>query len=188
MKPIIKLIVLSMLVVGCSSVKVAVDYDRSVDFSVYQTFEFWGWKANSDQIMNRFDKERIEQAVAREFNQRGIERVEMGQGDLIVSLYIVTEEKTKQSAVTTHMGGGYGGRYRYGPGYNWGVGHSVTQVHEIDYLEGTLIISVCDAENDVLIWEAVGRGTINEDPASREEKVGKVIARIMRDYPIQPTR
>lgn len=177
------------ILASCSGVKVVTDYDKTVDFSQYKTLEYWGWAENSDQILNRFDKERIESAFADEFKKRGISVVEKGQGDLIVSLFIVTEQKTQQSASTTHMGGGYGGfydYYDYGPGFGWGGGHSTTTFHEYNYTVGTLAVSVYDAKKKELIWEAIGEGTVDENPATNDEKVPQAVAKIMQDYPVKP--
>ena len=86
------------------------------------------------------------------------------------------------------MGGGYGGYYGHGPGYRWGGGHSTTQIHEYDYVVGTLVISIFNAEKKELIWESVGQGTVDEDPNSREESAEKNAAKIMKEYPVQPVQ
>ncbi len=173
---------------ACSSLKVTSDIDKTVNFADYKTLEYWGWADNSDQILNRLDKERIETAFGEEFKKRGIGIEEKGQGDMIVSLYIVTEQKTQKSATTTSMGGGYGGYYGYGPGYGWGGGHSTTTFSEYDYIVGTLVISVYDAKKQELIWEAVGVAEINENPKGRDERVAKTAAKMMHDYPVAATK
>jgi len=141
MKNLLFIFLAGILLASCSSLKVTSDYDKTVNFSDYKTLEYWGWAEDSDQILNRFDKERIESAFGAEFKKRGIDVVKKGQGDMIVTLFIVTEEKTQKSATTTSMGGmygGYGRYYGYGPGYGWGGGYSTTQIHEYDYTVGTL--------------------------------------------------
>jgi len=181
----------ALVLASCSSLKVTTDLDKTVDFSEYKSLEYWGWAEDSDKILNRFDKERIESAFGDEFKKRGIDVVEKGQGDMIVTLFIVTEEKTQKSATTTSMGGrygGYGGYYGYGPGYGWGGGHSTTQIHEYDYTVGTLIISIYDAKKEELIWESIGVGTVDDNPQSREENVGKAVAKIMKEYPVPPVQ
>jgi hypothetical protein len=90
------LLVILLLAASCSSLQVVSDSDPSVDFTQYKTLEFYGWAENSDVILNQFDKSRIEQAFANEFAKRGISVVKEG-GDMIVSLYIVSEEKTKNN-------------------------------------------------------------------------------------------
>jgi hypothetical protein len=171
-----------LLLAACSGLQVTSDYDKTENFDEHKTLEYYGWQDESDQILNRFDKERIEEAFGNEFRKRGIEVVEEN-ADIIVSLFIVTKEKTQTTANTTHMGGGYGGHYGYGPGYGWGTGHSSTTISEYEYTEGTLIVSVYDAKEKKLVWEGVGKGTINENPKKREEGIKRAAAAIMAKYP-----
>lgn len=185
MKKISYLLFAGLFAVACSGIQVVSDYDKTVDFNAHKSLEYYGWADESDKIMNRFDKERIEKAFADEFRKRGIEVVQ-DNADIIVSLYIVTEQKTQTSASTTHMGGGYGGYYGYGPGYGWGTGHSTTTYHEYDYTVGTLIVSVFDATEKHLIWEGVGKGTIEENPKNADERIKRAVAAIMAQYPKQP--
>lgn len=189
MKKLFIALMAGVLLSSCSSLSVVSDLDKSVDFSQYKTFEYYGWTDNSDEILTRFDKERIEEAFGNEFFSRNLKIVEKGEGELIVSLYIVTQQKTQTTATTTSMGGGYGGYggyYGYGPGYGWGGGHSTTTFNDYDYTEGTLIVSVFDAKKEQLVWESVGKGTINEKPEKREANIPKAVAQIMNEYPVQP--
>ena len=185
-----KLLNSSLLFVGmvfilasCSTIKVHTDLDSTVDFTKYKSFEYYGWADGSDKILNDLDKRRIESAFADELYKRGLGVVGKD-GDMVIALYIVTEQKTQTTATTTHMGG-YGGYYGYGPGYGYGSGYSSTYVNTYDYEVGTLIISVYDKAEERLIWESTGSGEIN-DPGKREKSIPHVIAKIMKDYPVQP--
>lgn len=172
---------------SCSGLKVISDYDDSIDFSQYKTFEYYGWAEESDKILNQFDRNRIEQAFGNEFAARGLKHVEEG-GDLIVTLFIVVEQKTQKTANTTHHGGGgyYGNYYGYGPGYGWGTSHSTTTVSEYDYEVGTLVCDIFDAKSKTLIWEGIGTGTVDENPDSRDKNVPKAVKKIMAQYPLPP--
>jgi len=185
-----KLFNISLLMVGMifllascsSSVKIHTDYDRSVDFSKYRSFEYYGWADGSDKILNDLDKKRIQNAFADELYKRGMGYVAKD-GDMVIALYIVTEEKTQTTATTTSMGGGYGGYYGYGPGYGYGSGYSSTYVNTYEYKVGTLIISVYDKAKEELIWESSGVGEIS-DPGKREKSIPYVISKIMKEYPV----
>lgn len=174
-----------MVMSSCSSLQVTSDYDKSVDFSKYKTFEYYGWAKESDKLLNDLDKKRIEDAFAKEFHDRGLSYVKSG-GDLIVTLFIVVEQKTQQTAQTTHMGGYYGSYYGYGPGWGWGPSYSTTTVHQYDYKVGTLVCDVFDKAEKRLIWEGIGSGTIDENPETHDKKIPTVVAKIMAQYPISP--
>ena len=178
---------------SCSSTKVISDQDPVVDFTEFKTFEYYGWADNSDQMLNRFDKERIESAFAEEGRKRGLTRVD-SDGDVIVTLFITGEIKTQTTANTNTMGmggmGGMGGRGRGmgSPGWGWGTTHSTTTINETNYLVGTLMIEMFDKDDKMLIWQAIGTKTVSEDPKKRETGIPKKVAAIMNAYPVKPIK
>ncbi len=176
---------------SCSSLKVYSDFDSSLDWSKYKTFEYYGWAEESDKILNSLDRERFENAFGAEFKARGIEYVEKG-GDMIVTLFIVVEQKTSTTATTTSMGGRYGGYYGgyygYGPGYGWGGGHSTTSIQEYDYQVGTLVCDVFDAKDEKLIWEGIATKTVDENPQTRDKNIPKAVKALMSKFPVKPVQ
>jgi len=182
---------LSILFLGaCSSISVKSDYDKEVDFTKYKTFEYYGWAEESDKILNRFDKERIEEAFGDEFRKRGLKYVKDG-GDMVVSLFIVVDQKTSTTAHTNHynMGGyGYGGRGWYGGYGGMGMGTSTTTYSENDYLVGTLVVDIFDKASKKMIWQSVGSKTVDDNPNTREKNSAKVAAAIMKPFPIEPIK
>jgi hypothetical protein len=178
-----------ILLNSCSSLKVYSDVDPTVDFSKYKSLEYYGWAEESDKLLSTLDKDRLETAFGEEFKKRGFEIVENG-GDMIVTLFIVVEQKTATTATTTSMGGGYGGYYGgyygYGPGYGWGGGHSTTSIQEYDYNVGTLVCDVFDKTDEKLIWEGIGTGEINENPINRDTNIPKTVQAIMSKFPVAP--
>ena len=178
---------------SCSGLKVVSDVDPTIDWTQYKTFEYYGWAEESDKILTRFDRDRIENSFGEEFEKRGLNYVESG-GDMIVTLFIVVEQKTSQTATTTTMGGYggyYGGYYGYGPGYGWGPGYggmSTTTIQDYDYQVGTLVIDVFDAKEKKLIWEGIGTKTVDEDPQTRDKNIPKSVQKIMARFPVQPNQ
>jgi len=179
-------IFVTVILTACSSIKITTDMDKTEDFSVHKTYEYYGWADNSGDMLNQLDKERIEKAFGVEFSNRGMTYVESG-GDLIVTLYIVTQQKQQTTATTTGMGGayGYGGYYGYGPGYGWGGGMSTTTYNTYDYTVGTLVIDIYDAAEKKLIFESSASGEINEKTKGREERVAKTASKMMYEYPVK---
>ena len=181
---------------SCDTIKVVSDKDASADFTKYKTLEYYGWADNSQKILAPFEEKRFEEAFGIEFANRGLKLVEKGAGDIIVSLYIISEAKTKTVANTTTeydggMGGyGFGGYYGHGPGYGWGSGYatSTTTYSQEDYNVGTLVVSVFDAKEKKLIWESAGSKTVDDNPKSPESKINAAVAKIMLEYPIQPIK
>lgn len=182
---IFSLLLFSSLFIGCSSTKITSDYDKEADFSKYQDFNYLGWAKESDQLLNDLDRKRIEDAIGKEFARRGVKFVEPSDADAMVSLFIVVDQKTSTTAYTDHYGG-MGGGYGYGgyPSWGWGGGMSTTRYQEHDYLVGTLVVDVFDADTKKLVWQGVSSGTINENPKNREDRINKSARAIMDKYPI----
>jgi len=176
-----------LLLTSCSSTKFTSDKDGSVDFAKFKTLSYYGWSEESDKVLNRFEKERIENAFAEEFLKRGIKIIDRD-GDIIVSLYIVVDRKTVTAAYTNHYGGGgpygYYGGYGYGAGWGWGMGYSSTNYQEYDYLVGTLVCDVFDSSTKKLIWQGVVSGEIDDNPKTRERNTPRVIKELMKRYPV----
>jgi len=177
----------TFLIAGCSpKITVSFDYDKQADFTKFKTYSYYGWAKVSEQLLNRFDQERIEDAVAVELAARGLSHVESG-GDLTVSLFIQFNRQKGVNAYTNHYGGNpYG--YRYGPGWGWGYGYSTTTYQEYDYLVGTLVIDVFDHLDKQLIWQGVGSKTVDDDVNTREDNVQRAVKAIMANYPIKPVQ
>ena len=176
---------LSILLVfaSCSSLKVTADYDGSVDFTKYKTYSYLGWNENSNKMINDFDRKRVEAAFAAEFSKRGLKYVLAG-GDIEVSLFLVTEQKTATQAYTDYYRP-YGGYY-YGHAWGWGGGYATTTYHQYDYTEGSLVCDVFDASEKKLIWQSVGSGTMDNQPTNKS--IIKSVQKIMSLYPITPQK
>jgi len=184
MKSINLIIILVIVISGCSSIKITADYDGSAGFETFKTYSYYGWAKESDKILNDLEKRRIETAFAEEFDKRGMQLVP-DNGDVVVSLYIVVDQKTGVTAYNNHYGmGGYG----YGPGWGWGMGYTTTSYHEYDYYVGALVCDVFDARSKQLVWQGVASGEIKENPKLRERNIPLVIKEIMKKYPVKPVK
>ena len=185
---IILFISIALLVFSsCSSVKFTADYDGDVDFTKFKTLSYYGWTEESDKILNKFEKERFEKAFGEEFEKRGFTLAERD-GDIIVSLFIVVDQKKGATAYTNHYGGGgpygYYGGYGYGAGWGWGMGYSSTSYSEYDYYVGTLVCDIFDSKTKKLIWQGVVTGEIDDNPKTRERNTPRVVKELMKKYPV----
>lgn len=187
MKNIVFFSVTLLMFASCSSVKFTADYDGDVDFTQFKTLSYYGWTEESDKILTKFEKDRIEKAFGAEFENRGFTLAERD-GDIIVSLFIVVDQKKGATAYTNHYGGGgpygYYGGYGYGAGWGWGMGASTTTYNEYDYYVGTLVCDVFDSKTKKLIWQGVVTGEIDDNPKTRERNTPRVVKELMKKYPV----
>ena len=123
-------------------------------------------------------------AFQAEFKKRNIAQVDNEIPDMMVVLFLVINQKTSTTAYTNYYGGAGRGGYRRGAG-GWGGGHSTTNYSENDYLEGTLVMDVYDAQGKNLIWQGVATGTMKENHKKREKSIPKAVSKLMKKFPIQ---
>lgn len=173
--------------------QVSSDYDKTVDFTKYKTFRFEGWQEDSDKLVNDLDKKRILESFGEEFSSRNLTYTEQG-GDIVVTLYLVIDQKTSTTAYTNYNGGmGYGGGWGYGYGMGYGgmgmgMGSATTTYSENDYEVGTLVVSVYDGESKNLVWQGISSKTLKDNPKKRAKTIPKAVSKIMKKYPVQPPK
>ncbi|GJM30872.1 MAG: hypothetical protein DHS20C17_35070 [Cyclobacteriaceae bacterium] len=170
------------------SAQVKSDYDKEADFTQYKTYTFKGWEKNSDEILNKFDKERILNSFASELAKRGFTKDDSNP-DVGITLFLVVDNKTSTTAYTSYNGGmGYGmGRWGWGMGMG-GMGSATTSYSEDDYQQGTLVVDFYDSSSKALVWQGVYTGVVKDKPKKREKSIPKNVAKLMKQYPVAPVK
>jgi hypothetical protein len=166
--------VLLLLAVGmtsCSTVKVASDYDQTVDFNQYKSFAFF--KPGIDKAdISDLDKKRILRAIEEEMIAKGFTKSE--EPDLLVSIFTKTKENINI----------YENRYGYGYGWGWypwywGAGpNTITTTSE-----GTLYIDLIDSEGKELVWQGMGTAALAKEVNKKQERINEIVKKILEKYP-----
>lgn len=175
-KKILSIVLLvAVIVMGCSSMKVMIDYDDQIDFSNYKTFNFVSPKKMPKKEMKKsavikdpiFNKK-----TAREINavltEKGYQKIETSrEADFLIAFYATARNKAQLSPPTYHVG-------RYGR--RW-----VRPGHVYHYKQGTLIIDIVDRQKKELVWRGVGSGVLNRsDP---KKNLLEAVEKILKDFP-----
>lgn len=167
------LLLITLILSSCSSIKVFSDYDRNIDFSNYETFAYF--KPEIDKVdISDLDKRRILKALDSEMNLKGLSKSETP--DLLIGF---TTKAKEQIYVNTGNNFGWGWGWGFNPWF-WGNGgyNSVST-----RTEGTLYVNIIDAATKQLIWQGKGRGGINEFMKNRDELISLFIHEIIENYP-----
>ena len=167
------LLLITLILSSCSSIKVFSDYDRNIDFSNYETFAYF--KPEIDKVdISDLDKRRILKALDSEINLKGLSKSETP--DLLIGF---TTKAKEQIYVNTGNNFGWGWGWGFNPWF-WGNGgyNSVST-----RTEGTLYVNIIDAATKQLIWQGKGRGGINEFMKNRDERISLFIHEIIENYP-----
>lgn len=163
------------------------NYDKDIDFSKYKTYAFAGWQKDSDQQLNDLDKNRVLEAFKSELDARDMTLVKSNP-DATITLYIVLEDKTSVTAYAKYTGAfGYRGGYGYGVD-GAGLSSSSSNYNVEDYTVGTLVIDMYDEEGKNLLWQGILNKTLKSNPKKREKSIPKNIGKLMKDYPVKPSK
>ncbi len=164
------LILLSILLASCGA-SVAVDYDNQVDFSKYNSYNFF---PTIDSGLNALDDGRIIQITDSLLQQRGFVKSETPQ--LYINFY--ARESISSSRNTIGIGIGSGGG-------NVGVGVSGGIPIGGNVLNQRLTMDFIDVEKDDLVWQAVAEGEMKEraTPQQKEAYYALIIQKILNKYP-----
>ncbi|TPD65750.1 DUF4136 domain-containing protein [Flavobacterium microcysteis] len=158
---------------SCSSVRVATDYDKNVDFANYKSFAFF--KPGVDKVeISDLDKRRILNAIDAELTSKGITKSE--NPDLLVNIFT----KSRQQVDVNQFNAGWG--YGWGWGWNpWMWGGSSTTVSTST--EGTLYIDLIDARKKELIWQGEGVGVLTQNIDKKDARIQEFVKKILEKYP-----
>lgn len=180
---IIATLLLAVGLSGCaSSPKITSDYDRSADFSAYNTWDFMEDAGPDHEGYQSLFTQYMKEAITIEMNKRGY--TQSANPDLYVNFNAVLQDKTNVSTVPAApmMGGYYG--YR-GPYYGaWGGYGYGTETHVSQYTEGTFNIDLVDAGKNQLVWEGVGIGRISDHTRENmRERIMAGVPEFFANYP-----
>lgn len=186
MKKLLKtlpLFALLIVVTSCSSIKVAADYDKDVNFSEYKTFAFFKTGIDKAEISD-LDKRRILRAIESELLAKGYTKSE--NPDILVSLFTKSQQRVDVYNNTWGMGAwGWGG---FGPGWGWGgfgpgLGMGWNQPNVSTSIQGHLYIDFIDTNKKELIWQGMGTGYLSRNMKKKEARINEFVTEIMTKYP-----
>ena len=178
LKLTLSLVVLVGLLTGCTSVRVATDYDRMADFEQYKTFAFY--KPGIDRAnISDLDKKRILRSIQNELVNRGYQK--SSNPDMLISIF--TSERDRVT-VYNNAGWGWGWGWGWGPGWGpgWGGAYGSTVSTNT---EGSLYIDLIDTKRKELVWQGKGTGDLitNGDITKKEERIALFVNEILGEFP-----
>lgn len=159
--------------ISCTSVRVASDYDKDVNFSKYKTFAFYKPGIDKAEI-NDLDKRRMLRAIESELLAKGFTKSDTP--DLLVSIFTKSREQ-----INVQQSGFY--PYGYGYGWGWSPYYWGNQSTVSSSTEGVLYVDLIDAAKKELVWQGVGTGYLSKNTSEKEERIKEFVTAIMEKYP-----
>lgn len=167
---------LSLALLGaCSSYQVTYDYDVTVSYGRYRTFDYYTSKKGTGGTTSLMDK-RVRAAVEKELQTKGFTMETKADPDFLVTYYPIVQERKYRT--TTHVGWGWGYRPVYGR-----IGTSTSQVHH--YKEGSIVIEIVDFKSNQMIWQGAAAGALTglDNPEDADEVVQRAVRDILAKFP-----
>ena len=163
------LAVVAVLLASCASKPdIKSDYDHTIDFSQYKTFNFFNPMGIENPNYSSVYGSIFRDAIGKEMESRGYTLSD--NPDLLINVSGRLQDKTKVTTTSDpYMGGGYYG-YRRGYYDPWGGYGYGTQTHVSNYTEGTINVDMVDRVAKRMVWEGVGVGRVDEKKSSEERR------------------
>ncbi len=157
------------------------DQSSSYDFASVKSYHVIGDQQLRNPMFSDIDRNRLENAIDTQMQQRGKFEVDQSKADILISYFIVTKDKVKVNA--SYSGGYYGhGCSRCGYGYGGGISHVSTR----DYVEGTLVMDIIDNDTKLSVYRSMLTKPIKsfDTPQEREQAVTKVVSDMILPLPL----
>ena len=167
-----------------TAVRVNEDFDPSVNFTLYETYDWMpGPKKETGDVRvdNRLMERRIMKAIERALAFKGFQKTPLEQPDFFVSYYLSYKTKYESNTVYTTMG--FGGFYPYGGLHPFGGVGFYPSFEE--YEEGTLLIDVSEGKEKKLVWRGSGKRRVDENasPEKTTTIVNQTVQEILDQFP-----
>lgn len=148
-------IVLIISLMGCASVRVAVNYDEEADFGEYQSFYFVKPSHRQERgprrqaVQNPIFTKEVMREIKPIMESKGfVEAASLKDADLLVVFYAAVHNRRTYVAPS----------YRVG---RWGRVWRTSPGHFVNTKEGTLVIDMVDNQEKELVWQGVGTGVLD---------------------------
>ena len=167
---------------GCSTMKVATEYEASAPFDTYKTWAWLSVDPGQDQaaaIRNPMVRKMVVEAVEREMAKKSLVKTSPDASpDFFVSVIGAANRRIE----VTSYGYAYAGPYAYAPygAYPVVAAPAATEMREV--ADGTLLLDFVDAKQKKLVW----RGTASDSVTSVEtvrSTVDEAVRKMLENYP-----
>lgn len=159
------------LTLACSTLTTAVDYDHTISWSQFHTFQL----AEGTKDPVTFTQKRIEDSITGQLTSKGW-TVASSNPDIVVYTHTVLGQQKQWNS--TSMGGwGYRG---------WGgMGGGMATTTETNIPIGTLVVDLVNPKTKELVW----RGTASDQISSSGAEQGQIqdaVAALFKNFPPAP--
>ena len=165
------IVVFSLLLASCSSVRVNYDYDKEVDFSGYTTYNYF---PDMNSGLSQLDEKRLVRILDSTLQSRGYRLAE--EPEIFVNIMSNEFQAAPNNSVGVGLGGG---------GRNVGGGISVGLPLGSPSVQRSIQFDFVDAQRDALFWQATAESGYRENasPSEREHRLEVLVKKVFSKFP-----
>jgi hypothetical protein len=167
-------VILILFLFHCSSMRIAIDYDKDVSFEKYKTFSLIKPKYKPQRTgisQNPLFTKEVLHEIQTVLESKGFEKAESRESsDFLVHFYAMIQHRRDIVPPAYHVG-------------RWGRVWRTRPGHVVHYKEGTLIIDIVDRTEKDLIWQGVGKGIL--DPHNPAANLIEAVKEVLKSFPPQ---
>jgi hypothetical protein len=158
-------------VTSCAPVRVNYDYEKTTDFKVYKTYNYY---ANLNTGLSELDNKRLLDALDEAMESKGYTLSETP------DFFIDIKSSEYQEAARNNVGVGVGGT-----GRNIGGGISIGIPVGQNKLNRQIVFEFVDENKTGLFWQAVSESSYNPNasPEKREALFKTIITKVLEGFP-----
>ena len=155
-----------------------VDYDHSVDFSKFHTFQMADTSKGALAKANQLMDQRVHDLVVKHMTALGMKEV-TDSPDLMVTY----DASTQQNHVLNTFGAPMG-PVGFGMGVGWrrfgGVGMATTT--ETTFTDGTLVIDAYTPPDNKMVWRGTAEAAVSDNPETTTKHIEKSLDKLFEKW------
>lgn len=172
------------------SLKIGYDYDRGVNFSGYQTYDWLSGeqeKTGDRRADNSALDLRIRMAVQTQLLSKGYRKLYDEKPDFYVAYHIGLKDITPTVSTEYYSRGMAGRPFSYSADTRSQGGEKPTSNEAPAYLAGSLLIDIVDAASDKVVWRGTAVGEVDPglSSAERDERTRTIVHKMLSHFPPQ---
>ena len=173
---ILTTIFLALLISGCSSLKVATDYDQNADLTPPKNFTIVHKALEGEDTLT---SDRIIAALKNELTQKGYTESSRDSADFYVLFHTGVTSKTRVDTEYRHVN-----MYPYSYGYGYRT-VAVPQTRTYNYEEAKLIVDAVVPGKNKIIWRGTAVDYLKnlKTPQKKTAYINKVLKALMENFP-----
>ena len=169
------IVVSSLALAACSTVKVSTDYDRLTTFDKYKTYA-WAVQPKSQTVANASLDAALRGAVDQELATKGLKKAEGKKAELYAIYHFTAAGK----ADTKH----YTDWGQPGSGYYSGWAVTTQTDSAIDRAKpGALVLDFVDARRQQLVWRSVAPQIVERPKMDDPQRVNGAVKAMLAGFP-----